>query len=675
MKMRNKERYRDLMFKLILMILPVLFFAIVEIGLRLAHYGFEYRLFQYSENKQYLVSNPEVSKRFFNNIDDARLGQQQFIPVEKSANEFRIVILGGSSAVGFPYPTQVSFPRLLEYALKRTYSNRQIRVINLAITAVNSYAFESFAREILQIQPDVVLIYAGHNEYYGAMGVGSSQGIAGNRMIRKLVISSKKLKIVQLTLNISHRIKQWFGPKVKDKKGFMHRMAREQEIMLGSDLFERGIHQFRKNMEETISRFSKNGIPVLISEVVSNEKDQQPFMSVLSPGIDSTILAAYLQKAKVAIAHHNREKAISFLKSASRYDSTYAQVQYLLGECYYKEGDFSQARKYYDKARQYDALRFRAPEQINGQIRELAGKNRNVTLVETESVFRSNATHGIFDKTLFIDHLHPTIKGNILIAKSFYETLLNLNLLNRHKRVFSGWNQYDLPITVVDSLYGDWVCKVMRMQWPFYENVVFDADSVESYPENVTKKLFTGNIDRPRAMDLLYSWYTGMHNLSGALQVLRSVDMEPDSDWKTSAAAASMCYRLGRMEDAVYYYKQAFKKQPGEELARQLVLCFVQKGYEEEAMQYLDYILEIDRNDRVSKVLLQRIREALNWKTVLDHNSKSEEALIGLSQYYLYVRNYEAADSLIRQLTDYYPNNPKSKELKTRIKNRKQGES
>ena len=41
------------------------------------------------------------------------------------------------------------------------------------MAAVNSYVLLDFVDEILDVDPDAVLIYAGHNEYLGVFGVAS----------------------------------------------------------------------------------------------------------------------------------------------------------------------------------------------------------------------------------------------------------------------------------------------------------------------------------------------------------------------------------------------------------------------------------------------------------------------------------------------------------------------
>ena len=72
--------------------------------------------------------------------------------------------------MGFPYPNNISFQRMLKYQLQKTNPDKDIEIINLALTAINSYTFYDFAQELVHFEPDAIFIYGGHNEYYGALG-------------------------------------------------------------------------------------------------------------------------------------------------------------------------------------------------------------------------------------------------------------------------------------------------------------------------------------------------------------------------------------------------------------------------------------------------------------------------------------------------------------------------
>src|SRR5690606_5250088 len=109
----------------------------------------------------------------------------------------RIFVQGASSAVGFPFYRGGSFPRMLKHRLSQTFPEKNIEVVNTGITAVNSYTLWDLTDEIINQKPDLVIIYAGHNEYYGALGVGSSTALGNHPFLIRTYLFFKDLRLFQ----------------------------------------------------------------------------------------------------------------------------------------------------------------------------------------------------------------------------------------------------------------------------------------------------------------------------------------------------------------------------------------------------------------------------------------------------------------------------------------------
>lgn len=59
----------------------------------------------------------------------------------------------------------------------------------------------------------------------------------------------------------------------------MQSLAQEKSILYGSQLFNDGIHQFDVNISKVLQKAKNHHLPVILSELVSNIKDQEPFGS------------------------------------------------------------------------------------------------------------------------------------------------------------------------------------------------------------------------------------------------------------------------------------------------------------------------------------------------------------------------------------------------------------
>ncbi|HVF39381.1 MAG TPA: hypothetical protein VM939_05725, partial [Gemmatimonadaceae bacterium] len=159
--------------------LPFVLVALLEIGLRLGNYGGSLAAFESPTvlGGDYLVPAKNVGKRYF--------PQEQFPPsppgdaflANKPGHSMRLFVLGESSAAGFPFPANGTFSRVLRDALQDILPTDTVEVINLGMAATNSYTIADLADEVVDRKPDAVLIYGGHNEYYGALGAGSTESL------------------------------------------------------------------------------------------------------------------------------------------------------------------------------------------------------------------------------------------------------------------------------------------------------------------------------------------------------------------------------------------------------------------------------------------------------------------------------------------------------------------
>jgi len=61
---------------------------------------------------------------------------------------------------------------------------------------------QDIVSDILKKHPDAILIYAGHNEFYGGMGIGSVESMSNSRIIKLLHLKLMNLKTYQLIRDI-----------------------------------------------------------------------------------------------------------------------------------------------------------------------------------------------------------------------------------------------------------------------------------------------------------------------------------------------------------------------------------------------------------------------------------------------------------------------------------------
>src|ERR1700710_229626 len=230
---KGPSKKRIILFKGISIVLvPLLILFLIELFLRIFKYGDNYSLFiEYKNDKDYLVFNPDASKKYFTEQQLATTGNSEIFKKKKDDNTIRIFVLGESTTIGYPYFHNGSFHRWLQYRLIHTYPDKNFEIINLSLTAVNSYTVLGFARQLVNYEPDAVLIYTGHNEFYGALGAASTQNLGSNPRVINFILSPRNLRLAQLIINIYTDIKNALGPGgMKPGGDRMQLMVAKQEI-------------------------------------------------------------------------------------------------------------------------------------------------------------------------------------------------------------------------------------------------------------------------------------------------------------------------------------------------------------------------------------------------------------------------------------------------------------
>jgi tetratricopeptide (TPR) repeat protein len=423
--------------------LPFLIFAILEVSLRIFNYGGNLDLFIAGPPgyENYLRCNPEFAHRYFYTQSNVPTPPLQLFYKLKLENSYRIFVLGESSAAGFPYGNNASFPNILQRGLSNTFPQINIEVINVSMAAINSYTLLDLLDEIMEQSPDAILIYTGHNEYYGALGVGSAQSLGNWRWLINTYLKLQYFKTFILLRNFLGWAKTEFNNLFYEENEtdpsatLMERIVAEQTIPYGSNLYEKGKEQFKENMEVIVQKAVDKGIKVVLSELVSNLHDQEPFISVKDKDGNSAKLFFNLARKQEA----NRE--------------------------------FEKAKENYYRAKDFDALRFRAPEDFNVIIKNLASKY-SLPLVLLKSYFENESPNGLIGKELMLEHLHPNKDGYFLIAKGFYDTM------KENKMISTEWHKYDINkernygVTELDSVYAALEIRHLKRGWPFHPKSV-----------------------------------------------------------------------------------------------------------------------------------------------------------------------------------------------------------
>ncbi|GAB4015699.1 hypothetical protein GCM10028808_41650 [Spirosoma migulaei] len=662
---------RVVLYKITAILLPFFLLGLIEIILRVFHYGHNVNLFiEYPEDKAYYVLNPDASKRYFTNQKIATTGNSEPFKKKKDENTLRIFILGESTTIGYPYFHNGSFHRWLQYRLTHTFPNRNFEIINLSLTAVNSYTVFGFAKELINYEPDAVLIYTGHNEYYGALGVGSTERIGGNPQLVDLILYLRQFRLVQLLTNSYETLQRMAGGDKSSSGGTrMKLMVADQQIPYGSDLYGRGVEQFRRNMDRTLQLLSDQSIPVFVSNLVSNEKDLKPFVSFpVSKRVSSEFNKKY-NLGLNALTTGNLPVAYSYFKAANQLNNTHALCTYYLGRTTYLQGDFVEAKRLFSRARDLDGLRFRAPESFNGILSQLSQQYKYTHLVDAKALFEAYSANMIIGDELILEHVHPDLKGYALLSEVFYEALKKGKLITVNDKQEMSFAQllHDMPITKVDSLAGLYKVANLKRNWPFNEVMSAQSFRVESVEEKLAYGLMTQQTTWDEALRNLYDFYMRSSALSSARKVVETLALEYPTDARYYEKAAMLSGELNDQETAIFYFKKAFALAPTFDKARYLFVLYLQLDRPQEAMPYLDYAIQNNQ----SRFDLNSVKTNIEQIISLEQRAVVEPAnvsiLTQIASAYYRMDNKKGTSNYVQKVLKIDPTNKEALALSAQL--------
>ncbi|GHT02435.1 hypothetical protein FACS189440_20260 [Bacteroidia bacterium] len=608
------RKNKHTLFKLIAILLPFLVLLILEVSLRAFHYGYNTNLFiEYPQNPDYYVFNSDASKRYFLDMAYAPVGNRELFKKEKAPNTLRFFVLGESTTIGYPYFHNASFHRQLLYRLMHAYPDHTFEIINLSLTAVNSYTIKGFAEELTKYQPDAVLIYTGQNEYYGALGAASTQTTGSNPAVVNAVLKLRQLKVVQLGMNgYAGLVRRSHKNSSATEKTRMELMVGKQQIERDSKLFKKGIRQFQYNMEATLDQLEKKGIPVFFSNVVSNVKDLPPFISAIP-------------------------------------DSINAMSYYLNGLVAYQEREFSEAAVLLNEAKDFDLLRFRAPEEINQTIVELCLEHPNTYFVDTRQAMEDKVAHHLLGDELFTDHVHPNQKGYAIMADAFYRKIQESHLLPPPvQEMTAGEAIANMPFSPIDSIAAELRIWQLKAHWPYSDDRYLNKPLPDStIEEKLAVRLFQRETGWLSAHNDLYEAYIQNNQLEQAAKIAEATVLEYAEDPVFYEQAAMVYGEMGHTEKAAFYMNGAFKLAPAFERARYLLVFNLMLDQPEAAMPLLDYAIQHNTKGMQLDAIKPLVERVITQKQQLAKDSTNVTLMNEIAATYLHMDNQNGAQKYI----------------------------
>jgi tetratricopeptide (TPR) repeat protein len=346
----------------------------------------------------------------------------------------RLLVLGESSAEGEPYQNWLSVGQIVAWKLEQAIPGLKVET---DIQAWGGASMKSIHYKLMDIKkkPNLVIIYAGHNEFQAIYSwdrstpIGDDDPIEFRREPIRFLAELSPMRALILDVLRENSVDRPPPP-------FPARALVDLPNHRKTE-YVRFLNEFHDRLDALVSTFERVGAKVVLIIPCSNDAGFEPSRSVpnrpLAPA-ERLELETALKAARAA--ESDPDRAIKMYQDILAKQPTFAEARYRSAKMYETKKDFAAARREYVEARNDDGQILRATTDFQNAYRDIA-KKHDVILIDGQGEFEAIAPHGILDDHLFHDGQHPNVVGYSRLAQATLAAL-------RDRRAF-GLNEGEAP--------------------------------------------------------------------------------------------------------------------------------------------------------------------------------------------------------------------------------------
>lgn len=364
-----------------------------------------------------------------------------FQPDEFAANkrkdEFRIFCLGGSTVQGRPYSIETSFTTWLELNLRAADPTQHWQVVNCGGVSYASYRLLPIMKEVVQYEPDLLIVYTGHNEFLEERSYSNIKRqpqwslVLQSRMARsriygilwKLFRAESKATPAELPTEVDALL---------DYQGGLAKYHRDDKWRDGV------VQHYSHNIRRMTHLARVAGVRLLLINPISNIRDTAPFKAETARQLTQEQQAEFARLWQLAkdSTWDDLPSKLQYVRAALNLDDRHAEAHFLQAKVYEAMGQPRAAKQAYLRAKDEDICPLRMLECMHDDLRTVA-KQARTPLLDVRAALEETAEFGILGEDQLIDHVHPRIEQHQRIADLILQHLVDRGVANLQ----SGWEQ------------------------------------------------------------------------------------------------------------------------------------------------------------------------------------------------------------------------------------------
>lgn len=343
---------------------------------------------------------------------------RRFAP--EASHVHRIVVLGGSSALGEPYRPWISVGQIVADRIQAALPGRAVECEILAWLGED---LEQQHRRLARIthRPDMVIVYSGHNEFAARFEEQREAWLdlaSGSRLFQAFHRATLASPFCRLVHEIVSQNRLDLPPLAG-----RHRLIDPPQASASESA--EILADFRRRLEAITAYCDAiQAIPVLIIPP-ANESDYEPSRSTVSGSVgaaDQARLIADFERARALESDHPRQAGAIYSEILVRHPG-FAEAHFRLARLLERSGRIAEAGDHFLAALDNDGLPIRCPAPFRAAYREVARRHPRAVLIDGRAALLSASSTGLIGDEVVQDTHHPTLRGMIALAGAVLHAL------------------------------------------------------------------------------------------------------------------------------------------------------------------------------------------------------------------------------------------------------------
>ena len=331
-----------------------------------------------------------------------------------SPEEYRIVVLGGSSALGEPYRPWLSVGQIVAWQLQEAVPDRRFECEILAWLG-DSLEKQHHKLAGLKRRPDAVIIYSGHNEFAARFEEERDPWVdeePGNRLLQSIYRVTLVSPFCRLAYEMISKNRLDRPPPLAGR----HQLI-DPPLCSPSESADI-LADFRQRLEAIVVYCEQIGaLPILIVPP-ANEAGFEPSRSTLPPSTTTAArqrLVAEFQAARAEESSDPARAAAGYTAILSRQPG-FAEAHFRLARLLERAGDPVEAGRHYLAALDHDGLPIRCPAPFRAAYQDVARRHPRCLLIDGRRELAAISPNGLIGDRVIQDTHHPTLAGYVALA-------------------------------------------------------------------------------------------------------------------------------------------------------------------------------------------------------------------------------------------------------------------